>query len=67
LRDLAKQLPKGQTINAGAWPDADSMSAQATLRSAGGSGASDKVAEVELGIANDRFTVKKVTLAQKAE
>ena len=67
LRDLAKQLPKGQTIKAGAWPDADSMSAQATLQSAGGSGASDKVAEVELGIVNDRFTVKKVTLAQKSE
>lgn len=67
LQDLAKQLPKGQTIKAGAWPDADSMSAQATLLSAGGSGASDKVADVELGLVNDRFTVKKVTLAQKAE
>jgi len=67
LRDLAKQLPKGQTIKAGAWPDADSMSAQATLQSAGGSGASDKVAEVELAIINDRFIVKKVTLAQKSE
>ena len=43
------------------------MSAQATLYSAGGSGASDKVAEVELGLARDRFTVKRVTLAHKAD
>lgn len=67
LRDLSKQLPKGQSIKAGAWPDADSMSAQATLYTTGGSGASDKVAEVELGLANDRFTVKKVTLVHKAD
>jgi len=43
------------------------MSAQAPLYSTGGSGASDKVAEVELGLANNRFTVKKVTLTQKAD
>jgi hypothetical protein len=68
LRDLAKQLPKGETIKAQeVWPDVDSMSAQATLYSAGGAGASDKVAKVELGIAKDRFTVKKVTLAPKAD
>jgi hypothetical protein len=67
LRDLSKQLPKWQSIKAGAWPDADSMSAQATLYSTGGSGASDKVAEVELGLANDRFIVKKVTLVPKAD
>jgi hypothetical protein len=67
LRDLSRQLPKGESIKAGAWPDADSMSAQATLHSAGGSGASGKMAEVELGLANDRFTVKKVTLAQKID
>jgi hypothetical protein len=67
LRDLSKQLPKGQSIKTGVWPDADSMSARVTLYTAGGSGASGSVAEVELGIANDRFTVKKVTLAQKAD
>jgi hypothetical protein len=67
LRDLSKQLPKGQSIKAGVWPDADSMSAQASLYSTGGSGVNDKVAEVELGLANDRFTVKKVTLGQKAD
>jgi hypothetical protein len=65
LRELSRQLPKGQTIKADVWPDADSMSAQATLYSAGGSGASDKVAEVDLALINDRFTVKKVTLTQK--
>jgi hypothetical protein len=41
------------------------MSAQATLYGAGASGAGNKVAAVELGVVNDRFTVKKVTLAQK--
>jgi len=69
LRDLSKRLPKGEMIKAKAevWPDADSMSAQATLYSTGGSGASDKVAKVELGLANDRFIVKKVTLTQKID
>ena len=67
LRDLARKLPKGETIKAEAWPDTDSMTAQATLASAGGAGASDKVAKVELGIAKDRFIVKKVTLGQKAD
>ena len=67
LRELSRQLPKGQSIKAGVWPDADSMSAQATLYSAGGSGASDRVAKVELGVANDRFIVKKVALAHKAD
>jgi hypothetical protein len=67
LRELSKRLPKGETIKAGVWPDADSMSAQAPLYSAGGSGASDKVAKVELGLANDRFIVKKVTLTQKVD
>ena len=66
LRDLAKQLPKGETINAGIWPELDSMSAQATLHSAGDSGVSDRIAAVELGIVKDRFVVKKVTLVQKA-
>jgi hypothetical protein len=66
LRDLSKQLPKGETIKAEeVWPDADLMSAQATLYRAGGAGASDKVATVELAIDKDRFIVKKVTLAQK--
>jgi hypothetical protein len=62
LRELSRQLPKGQTIQAGAWPDADSMSARAAL-----SGASGKVAAVELGIANDRFIVRKVSFAQSAD
>jgi hypothetical protein len=67
LRDLAKRLPKGETITGDVWPDIDSMTAQATLSSAASSGPGGKVAEVELGIAKDRFTVKKVTLAHKAE
>ncbi len=67
LRELSKRLPKGETIKAEAWPDADSMRAQATLQSADGSGAGDKVAEVELAVANDRFTVKQVSLGPKPE
>ena len=67
LQDLAKKLPKGDTINAEVWPDLESMSAQASLKSAAGSGAHDRVADVELAIVKDRFTVKKVTLAQKAD
>ena len=67
LRDLSRQLPKGESINADAWPDVDSMSAQAKVQRKGGAAASETVADVELGIARDRFTVKKVTLAQKAD
>ena len=67
LRELAKQLPKGETIKANLSPDMDSMRAQATLSSGAGAGAREQVAEVELGITHDRFTVKKVTLAQKAD
>lgn len=68
LRDLARQLPKGEVIKAQAvWPDVDSMSAQAKLYRTGGSAASDQVAKVELSVAKDRFTVKKVTLTQKTD
>jgi len=68
LRDLARQLPKGEAIKASAvWPDIDSMSAQAKLYHAGGSNASDKTAKIELSVAKDRFTVKKVTLAQATD
>ena len=67
LRELARQLPKGRAITAEVWPDADTMSAQATLHEAAGAAASDRVAEVELGLANDRFTVRKVSLLQKAD
>ena len=67
LRELARQLPKGEAINAAAvWPDADSMSAQAKLYRAGGA-ASDKAAKVELAVSKDRFTVKKVTLTQSTD
>jgi len=67
LRELSRQLPKGETIKAEVWPDADSMSAQAVVRASGDSGAHEDVAEVELGLVKDRFTVKRVTLAQKAD
>lgn len=67
LRELARQLPKGEAINAATvWPDADSMSAQAKLYPAGGA-ASDKTAKVELAVSKDRFTVKKVTLTQSTD
>jgi hypothetical protein len=61
LRELTKKLPKGETVTADVWPDADSMHAQAKLAASG------KVADIELGIVNDRFTVRKVTLAQNAD
>ena len=67
LRDLSRQLPKGEMIEAQVWPDVDSMSAHANLIKAGGSGAKTGVAAVELAVAKDRFVVKKVNLAQKAE
>ena len=65
LRELSKQLPKGEAIKASVWPGVDTMSAQAKLYWGGDTGTRGRVAEVELGIANDQFTVKKVTLAQK--
>ena len=66
LRELAKQLPKGEAVTAAVWPDIDTMSAQAKLQRAGGA-ASDKSAKIELAVSNDRFTVKKVTLTQAAD
>lgn len=67
LRELSRLLPKGMTIVGEAWPDADSMSAQAMLGAAIGATAKHSAAEVELGLANNRFTVKKVTLVRAAE
>ena len=67
LHELPRQLPKQASIKADAWPDLDSMSAQVALHQNGNADADDSVAEVELGLAHDRFTVNKVTLAQKAE
>ena len=67
LRDLARQLPKDKLVTAEIWPDVDSMSAHAMLQATASSGASDRAAEVELGLANDRFTVRKVSLVQKAD
>lgn len=66
LRELAKQLPKGEAVKTAVWPDIDTMSAQAKLYPAGAS-ASNKTANVELAVTRDRFTVKKVTLTQAAE
>jgi hypothetical protein len=61
LQGLAKRLPKGLSPKE-AWPDADSMTARAAL-----AGADERVAQVELGVADNRFMVKKVTLVRKAE
>ena len=58
LREASKHLPKGMSVPAGAWPDIDSMSAQATL-------ADDRVIKVNLGLAGNRFVVKKVDVVQK--
>lgn len=62
LRELARQLPKGETVAPGAWPDADSMAARAQLHNA--AAASDKFVDVKLRLVNDRFTVDKVLLVQ---
>ena len=67
LRDLSRQLPKGDTIEAQVWPDVDSMSAHATLIKASGAGGKTGVAAVELAIAKGRFVVKKVKLAPDAD
>lgn len=68
LRELSRQLPKGESVKGEAWPDADSMSAQAKLQGSGDAAAQDsRVADVQLGLTNDRFSVKKVTLVQKAD
>jgi len=66
LRDLARQLPKGETVQSEAWPEIGSMSAQVQIAGAGGSGTDGKLAVVELGLAKDSFIVKKVTLTQKS-
>lgn len=66
LKELARQLPKGEAIKTAVFPDIDSMSAQAKLYPAGGA-ASDKTAKVELAVSKDRFTVKKVTLTQATD
>jgi hypothetical protein len=68
LRELARQLPKGEVIKAAAvWPDIDSMSAQARLYPPVGPGTSNAVAKVELSVAKDKFIVKKVTLTQATD
>ena len=59
-REVSKKLPKGTSVMADAWPDADSMSAQMKL-----DGADDRLIKVDFGLAGNRFVVKKLELAQK--
>ena len=68
LRDLSKRLPKGASIaTADVWPDADTMSVRVPFGQSGESGLGRAMAEVELGLANERFTVRKVNLGPKTD
>lgn len=58
--DLAKRLPEGVTAKRIDWPNADGMSVRASLSR---SGEAAGVAEIELGVANERFALKKVSFA----
>jgi hypothetical protein len=67
VRDLTKRLPKGATLKtADVWPDIETMSAQATVYRQGDAGRG-QVAKVELALSKERFTVKRVKFAPKAE
>jgi len=58
LREASKRLPKGASLASRAvWPDLDTMSVHATLQGAG-----RDAANIELGLAKERFVVKDVTL-----
>ena len=67
LRDLSKQLPKDVVAKGDAWPDADTMSVRVPLAPRGESGLGVAMAEVELALAQERFTVKKVNLGPKTD
>ena len=58
LKEVARQMPKGDRVTAEASPDADTMSARVLVQSAAGS--PGRVAEVQLGLVNDRFAVLQV-------
>lgn len=65
--DLSKRLPKGTSMKADVWPDIDTMSVRVPLVQRGESGPGSMVANVELALAKDRFTVRKVQLESKAD
>lgn len=64
LRELAPRLPRGTSLRPGVTPEAETMSARAPLYRAGDAECcpSGGVAEVGLGLAKGRFTVKSVKL-----
>jgi hypothetical protein len=65
-RELPKHLPRGVTLDsAGLVPDIDDMRVEAPARRAGKAGA--EMAEIELGLVNERFTIKRVKLAPKTK
>ena len=64
LRELSKQLPKGVTARGNVWPDADTMSVRVPVSESGAPGAGSAVANVELALVKERFTVRKVHLEQ---
>ncbi|MBI2320138.1 MAG: hypothetical protein HYU75_24840 [Betaproteobacteria bacterium] len=63
LRDLSKRLPKGLSAGEGVAPDIDRMRVQVPLYRSGEN--AGIVAEVELGLAKNRFTLTKLTLAHE--
>lgn len=67
LWDLSKQLPKDVVAKGDAWPDADTMSVRVPLAPRGESGLGVAMAEVELALAQERFTVKRVNLGPKTD
>jgi hypothetical protein len=66
-RDLAKHLPKGTSLKANVWPDIDTMSVRVPISQSGDSGPGSAVADVELALAKERFTVKKVEFKSKGD
>lgn len=65
LRELGQRLPRGTSVRAGVAPEAETMSARVPLyrRDDADCCPSGGVANVELGVAKGRFTVKRVTVA----
>ena len=61
--DLAKRLPEGVAAQKIGPPDVNTMSAQAVLVRSGDSAG---VADIELGMAKDRFALKRLSLAPAA-
>ena len=69
LQDLAKRLPPGVKARQGALPDVDTMSAKASLFRKGDADCCPSAGEanVELGLENRRFALKKLNVGKVPE